>query len=82
MGEYAEMMLDGTCCSQCGEFLECNFDLDNLDEDGCVIDTAPGFPMVCAACQDAAIVERQRAHKGERKKRRIRENREKPKGRK
>lgn len=22
MGEYADMMLDGTCCSSCGEFLD------------------------------------------------------------
>ena len=37
MGEYAEMMLDGTCCSQCGEFL---FD----GEDG------DGLAMLCEAC--------------------------------
>lgn len=24
MGEYAEMMLDGTCCSSCGEYLGSN----------------------------------------------------------
>lgn len=34
MGEYAEMMLDGTCCSQCGEY----------------IGTDNGFPTVCAGC--------------------------------
>jgi hypothetical protein len=50
VGEYAEMMLDGTCCSSCGEFLECNFDLD-VDEEGCVRDLSPGFPMMCASCQ-------------------------------
>lgn len=38
MGEYAEMMLDGTCCAQCGEFLDSGGD---------------GFPVVCAACTDA-----------------------------
>lgn len=35
MGEYAEMMLDGTCCQCCGEFL-------GGDE---------GYPVFCAACE-------------------------------
>ena len=34
MGEYAEMMLDGTCCQQCGDFIGS----DN------------GFPTFCAGC--------------------------------
>lgn len=34
MGEYAEMMLDGTCCQCCGEFL-------GGDE---------GYPVFCAGC--------------------------------
>ena len=34
MGEIADMMLDGTLCSSCGEF---------LDSDG-------GYPMQCPAC--------------------------------
>jgi hypothetical protein len=34
MGEYAEMMLDGTCCGGCGEF----FDDDH----------APGYPRYCS----------------------------------
>lgn len=38
MGEYAEMMLDGTCCQCCGEFLH-----DGEDGDG--------FPSFCASCQ-------------------------------
>lgn len=38
MGEYAEMILDGTCCQCCGEFL-------NDGEDG------DGFAVFCAACQ-------------------------------
>lgn len=50
MGEIAEMMLDGTMCSACGEFLECNFDMDG-GADGIIEDTSPGFPMMCAACQ-------------------------------
>ena len=33
MGEYAEMMLDGTCCQYCGEFFH---------DDG-----AEGFPRSC-----------------------------------
>jgi hypothetical protein len=37
MGEYAEMMLDGTCCSCCGEY---------LDGDG------DGFPVMCPSCAD------------------------------
>ncbi|WP_419797278.1 MAG: hypothetical protein ACNI26_13215 [Terasakiella sp.] len=35
MGEYAEMMLDGTCCCFCGEFLGPSGD---------------GFPVACASC--------------------------------
>lgn len=43
MGEYAEMMLDGTCCSSCGEFL----DIDGLASG----DFEPqGFPGLCANC--------------------------------
>lgn len=34
MGEYAEMMLDGTCCACCGEYLG----------------TDAGFPVYCAGC--------------------------------
>ncbi len=34
MGEYAEMMLDGTCCACCGDFL----------------DTDTGFPIYCGSC--------------------------------
>jgi hypothetical protein len=37
MGEAAEMMLDGTCCSSCGEYL-------GGDE---------GYPVQCAACRQA-----------------------------
>lgn len=36
-GEIAEMMLDGTVCEQCGEFL-------HNGEDG------PGYPGLCAGC--------------------------------
>lgn len=36
MGEYAEMMLDGTCCSSCGEYLD-----DSLGD----------FPQQCAGCE-------------------------------
>lgn len=35
MGEYAEMMLDGTCCSSCGDYL-------GGDE---------GYPVICASCK-------------------------------
>lgn len=34
MGEYAEMMLDGTCCASCGDF----------------IDTDNGFATFCHGC--------------------------------
>ena len=37
MGEYAEMMLDGTCCSSCGEYL-------GGDE---------GYPVQCPSCSGA-----------------------------
>ena len=36
MGEYAEMMLDGTCCSVCGEFLG----------------GSEGYPITCPSCRD------------------------------
>ena len=39
MGEYAEMMLDGTCCCNCGEFLG----------DG------EGFTAYCNDCDPAPI---------------------------
>ena len=38
MGEAAEMMLDGTCCEGCGEF---------MDGD------APGYPRYCSGCRPA-----------------------------
>lgn len=38
MGEYAEMMLDGTCCEGCGEFMG-----DILDGG-----EAPGYPRYCS----------------------------------
>lgn len=34
MGEYAEMMLDGTCCAECGEYLGSN----------------AGYAVRCASC--------------------------------
>lgn len=34
MGKYAEMMLDGTCCVQCGEF----------------IGSDAGYPIFCRGC--------------------------------
>ena len=36
MGEYAEMMLDGTCCSMCGDYLGGDGD---------------GWAVVCASCE-------------------------------
>lgn len=36
MGQYAEMMLDGTCCSCCGEF----------------IGGGDGYAVLCAGCED------------------------------
>ena len=36
MGDYADMMLDGTCCQSCGMFLEGDF---------------MGFPVICPDCQ-------------------------------
>lgn len=44
MGEYAEMMLDGTCCSSCGQFL----DIDGLVFGGF---EPQGFPGLCADCR-------------------------------
>lgn len=38
MGEYAEMMLDGTCCCSCGKYLDGDGDGD-------------GIPAYCASCQ-------------------------------
>jgi hypothetical protein len=39
-GEIAEMMLDGTMCEGCGEFLD-----DGND--------GPGFPQLCESCRRA-----------------------------
>ena len=36
MGEIAEMMLDGTMCEQCGQFIS---------------DEPVGYPMVCDECE-------------------------------
>jgi len=36
MGEIAEMMIDGTLCQFCGEYLE---------------DGAPGYPRSCKRCE-------------------------------
>ena len=47
MGDIADMMLDGTICEGCGEF---------LDNDG------PGFPRYCAGCEPDAKAERARKH--------------------
>lgn len=44
MGEIADMMLDGTMCQVCGEFMDGGADGD-------------GFPVTCAACDDGTSVE-------------------------
>lgn len=36
MGEYAEMMLDGTCCQYCGEYLGSD----------------AGYPQSCPSCAE------------------------------
>ena len=46
MGEIAEMMLDGTLCQQCGEY----------------IGTDNGFPTFCAGCQTDEEPERPKLH--------------------
>ena len=38
MGEIADMMLDGTLCEGCGEY----------------IGSSPGFPRLCSGCQRAS----------------------------
>ncbi|MDE2469662.1 MAG: hypothetical protein KGL35_13225 [Bradyrhizobium sp.] len=45
MGEIADMMLDGTMCSRCGEFLH-----DGADGDG--------FPQLCGSCRREDRAER------------------------
>jgi len=48
MGEITDMILDGTLCSVCGEFLV------GFGEDG----ESQGFPGMCASCAtDASDVE-------------------------
>ena len=42
MGEYADMMLDGTCCSSCGELLGGPDDWAD----------PAGYPRLCAACAE------------------------------
>ncbi len=45
MGDISDMMLDGTLCEQCGEYID--------DDEG-------GFPRLCAACnQDDEIQKRE-----------------------
>lgn len=44
MGEAADDMLDGSCCSSCGEWFEEIF--DGVEP--------PGYPRVCDACGDGA----------------------------
>ncbi len=44
MGEYAEMMLDGTCCSSCGDFL----DIDGLASGAF---EPAGFAQLCESCK-------------------------------
>jgi hypothetical protein len=46
MGEYAEMMLDGTCCSSCGDFL----DIDGMASGSF---EPNGFATLCANCRRA-----------------------------
>ena len=43
MGEYAEMMLDGTCCACCGELLGGPMDWDDPQ----------GFPGLCPSCAES-----------------------------
>ena len=40
MGEAAEMMLDGTCCQCCGEFLG----------------TDNGYPTYCSDCEPKSVI--------------------------
>lgn len=64
MGEYAEMMLDGTCCATCGEYLDGGED---------------GIPRYCsAACMpdDLKAIERPRSkHPGRNRRNRERRKR-------
>lgn len=43
MGDIAEMMLDGTLCSSCGEYLE---EGENIDQ------VISGIPNDCYGCKD------------------------------
>lgn len=47
MGEYADMMLDGTMCSSCGEFLG----------------TDNGYPTECRSCADETRKRNKQAQK-------------------
>lgn len=42
MGEISELMLDGTMCAGCGEFM------DDVIEGG----EPAGYPIYCAGCAD------------------------------
>lgn len=59
MGEAAEMLLDGTCCAGCGEYMHSEGD---------------GIPRYCSACgggpEKGEIKARRRGRKRERNKRR------------
>lgn len=49
MGEIAEMMLDGTMCAGCGEWL-------HDGEDG------PGYPEYCASCRKQGYADHEAEH--------------------
>lgn len=51
MGEYAEMMLDGTCCSMCGEYLG----------------GGDGWAVLCASCDDYMPVRKAETPKRQRR---------------
>ena len=48
MGEVAEDMLDGSCCSICGQY----FQSDRTDDDGEPMIHSHGYPVVCKGCWD------------------------------
>jgi len=60
MGEVAEDMIDGTCCSYCGQYF---CDPEKLDENDQPMLYTHGYPVVCEDCYDQSDPTYQKSQK-------------------
>lgn len=51
MGEIAEDMIDGTCCSLCGQY----FDSGNVNDEDVPVAYTHGYPVACWDCFEPGI---------------------------